>query len=1040
MPSRDDFVSLLCRSGYTFHQAASLPEEYMEDAARRGQDCLGIADRDGVYGAVRAHVAGREFGVRPLVGAEISRIDGPPLHLLAMDLQGYGDLCELISLGRGRADKGESRIRTVDLLPRAGRLILVHRHLESEPAARALREAFGDRLYAGLSRYVVAADAPRIIAALEQARALGALPVVAHPIRFHHPARKPLADVMAAIRSGTTLEEAGHRLPPNSWLRALDPEERQHLYGEWPDALRRTRAVAERCSFSLDELRYHYPAEGVPEGYEPDSWLRHLVREGARRRYPEGVPDDVKRQLRHELNLIAELTYANYFITMHDIVARARAQGILCQGRGSAANSAVCYVLAITSIDPVRSRLLFERFISKERGEPPDIDVDFEHERREEVIQDIYARYGRSRAAMVANFIRYRRRMAVRDVGKTLGFSLEQVDRISGVMHQLRREDASFEEVSHASGLDPTHRRVRLLGELVRQITGFPRHLSIHVGGFVISDLPVHRMVPVEPARKEGRTVIQWDKEDVEDAGLLKIDILSLGMLTAIRKSFELLHEHRGVDLTLASIPPDDRRTFTMIQRADTVGVFQIESRAQMNMLGRLKPACYYDLVVQVAIVRPGPIQGGMVHPYLRRRRGQEPVTYPIPALEPVLERTYGVPLFQEQVMKLAMVAGDFTAGEADRLRRAMGPWRASKGLNPILERLMERMETKGISRTYARQIADQIRGFGEYGFPESHAASFALLAYASSYLKCHYPEVFAAALVNSQPMGFYRPHTILHDAARHGVDVRPLDVNRSRWDCTLEAPMLGGEGPRALRLGLRLVKGLRSELAVRLVAVRDAGGGFRDMEGLVARTGCPAHVLLKLAVAGALDGLIRDEGGDVRQRRVQAIWSAHRFYGDERGILARTPAETRLPAFPGMGRADRLVTEHHHAGTAMDTHPMDLIRPWLKEHRYLDSKTVKQTPSGRRIRTAGLVIVRQRPPTAGGMLFVTLEDEKGFVDLVVPPTVRARFRTPLLTHPILAAEGTLERDGNSSALKVTAVHPLYLADEPIRNASRDFR
>ncbi len=1040
MPERDDYVSLLCRSGYTFHQAASLPEEYMEDAARRGQDVLGVADRDGVYGAVRAHVTGREFGVRPLVGAEITCTDGPPLHLLAMDLQGYGDLCELISRGRGRADKGESRVQLEDVLPRASRLILVHRHLEREPEAGALREAFGDRFYAGLSRYVVAADASRIADVLEQARRLDLLPVVAHPVRFHHPARKPLADVMAAIRAGTTLEEAGHRLPPNRWLRTLDPDERRHLYGDWPEALRRTREVAERCTFSLDEIRYHYPAEGVPEGYEPDSWLRHLVREGTRRRYPGRVPVDVKRQLRYELNLIAELSYANYFITMHDIVARARAQGILCQGRGSAANSAVCYVLEITSIDPVRSRLLFERFISEERGEPPDIDVDFEHERREEVIQDIYGRYGRDRAAMVANFIRYRRRMAVKDVGKTLGFSLEQVDRISGVMHQLRREDASTDEVFHTAGLDPTHRRVRLLGELMRQIIGFPRHLSIHVGGFVISDIPVHRMVPIEPARMEGRTVIQWDKEDVKDAGLLKIDVLSLGMLTAIRKSFDLLREHRRVDLTLASIPADDRSTFKMIQKADTVGVFQIESRAQMSMLGRLKPACYYDLVVQVAIVRPGPIQGGMVHPYLRRRRGLEPVIYPLPELEAVLERTYGVPLFQEQVMKLAMVAGDFTAGEADRLRRAMGPWRASKGLNPILERLMERMEAKGISRTYARQIADQIRGFGEYGFPESHAASFALLAYASSYLKCHYPEVFAAALVNSQPMGFYRPHTILHDAARHGVEVRTLDVNRSRWDCTLEPPVLGGEGPQALRIGLRLVKGLQAELAGRLLAERDAGGPFRDMDELVARTGCPAHVLFKLAVAGAVDELIPGEGLEVRQRRVRAIWSAHRFYGDEGGILARTPVETRLPEFPGMDRADRLVTEHHHAGTSVDTHPLDLIRPWLREHRYLDSVTVKRTPSGRRLRTAGLVIVRQRPPTAAGMLFVTLEDEKGFVDLVVPPSVRKRFRTPLLTHPVLAAEGVLERDGNSAALKVTAVHPLYLADQPIRNVSRDFR
>ncbi len=1040
MPVRDDFVPLLCRSGYTFHQAASLPEEYMEDAACRGTDTLGIADRDGVYGAVRAYTAGREFGVRPLVGAELTRTDGPPLHLLAMDLQGYGDLCELITSGRASAEKGESQVTLADILPRAARLVLVHCHLENEPAAGALREAFGDRFYAGLSRYVVAGDAPRIAAVLERARRFDVLPVVAHPVRFHHPARKPLADVMAAIRAETTLEDAGPRLPPNRWLRILDPDEREHLYGEWPDALRRTRAVAERCTFSLDELRYCYPSEGVPDGYDPDSWLRHRVREGARTRYPGRVPDDVERQLRHELDLIEELRYANYFITMYDIVARARAQGILCQGRGSAANSAVCYVLGITAIDPVRSRLLFERFISRERREPPDIDVDFEHERREEVIQDIYARYGRDRAAMVANFIRYRRRMAIRDIGKTLGFKKEQVDRVGGVMKQYRREEASMDEIFQAAGLDPTHRRVRLLGELVHQIIGFPRHLSIHVGGFVISDIPVHRMVPVEPARMNGRTVIQWDKEDVKDAGLLKIDVLSLGMLTVIRKSFDLLREHRGLDLSLATIPPDDSPTFRMIQKADTVGVFQIESRAQMSMLGRLKPACYYDLVVEVAIVRPGPIQGGMVHPYLRRRRGQEPVTYPLPELEPVLERTYGVPLFQEQVMKLAMVAGDFTAGEADQLRRAMKPWQASQGLNPILEDLRNRMEAKGIPRSYARQIADQIRGFGEYGFPESHAASFALLAYASSYLKCHHPGVFAAALVNSQPMGFYRPHTILHDAARHGVEVRPLDVNHSRWDCTLEAPVSGDGEPWPLRMGLRLVKGLRADLVEALVTTREAGGGYRDMEDLVARTGCPSHALLKLAVTGALDALIPGEEFDTRHRRVRAIWSAHRFFGDERGILARTPAETRLPDFPGMGHADRLVTEHLHAGTSVDTHPIQLIRAWLKEHRYLDSVTVKRTSSGRRVRTAGLVIVRQRPPTANGMMFVTLEDEEGFVDLVIPSSVRKRFRTALVSHPILAAEGILERDGNSAALKVSAVHPLYLADQPIQSMSRDFR
>jgi error-prone DNA polymerase len=1069
------YAPLIVFSNYSFLEGASFPEELVTQAAAFDLPALALTDRDGMYGAVRAHVTAREAGLKLLVGSTISRADGPPVVLLAMSAKGYGAICRLISLGRALCEKGCSAVTTEQIVESCHRhVLLLHPDLHLEKRLAPLADAFKDRFYAVLSRHLRPGDESRLRAVAEGA-ARRRLPLVAAPsVFFHAGNRKELADVLAAVRHGCQVEElTGSRMLPNGTFSLLHPAAFAQIYHDYPEAVSRTLEVVDRCRFSLDELRYHYPSEVVPPGRTPMGHLTELTFRLARERYaagtlPGGIPPEVRVQLERELALIEELNYPNYFLTMHDIVSSARARGILCQGRGSAANSAVCYVLGITAVDPVRSSLLFERFISRERNEPPDIDVDFEHERREEVIQYIYERYGRNRAAMVAEFIRYRTRSAIRDVGKALGLSVSQVTRLSNLASSYKRDcEDWWSKAVRAAGLSPDHPGMRAMQGFVRLIKGFPRHLSIHVGGFIISALPITDLVPVEPARMEGRSVIQWDKEDVEDAGLLKVDILSLGMLTCLRRGFELIRKSKGIELDLVRIPPADPQTYEMIQAGDTVGVFQIESRAQMNMLPRLKPACFYDLVVEVAIVRPGPIQGKMVHPYLKRRQGLAPVEYPLPELEPVLGRTFGVPLFQEQVMKLAMVAAGFTGGEADQLRRAMGTFRSNGRLEGLLDKLMARMEARGISREYAGQIADQIKGFGEYGFPESHAASFALLAYASAYMKRHHPDAFSAALLNSQPMGFYSPATIVEDARRHGLEVRGICVNRSEWDSTLEPPAplgavavagdaslptlrlcadLAGErreqraprGPRrashSLRLGLSLVRGLRRDVAEAIVEERDRAGPFESPEALVRRTRIPSHVLLKLALAGALHGFGLE--------RRQALWHALAVWTGGRSLFAGAsfagPRTLRVAPMPA---CQTVLADIDSSSVFLSLHPFELVRPVAEQkRRYVTSAGLERVPHGRIVTVGGLAITKQRPPTAGGILFLTLEDHEGFVNLVVRPSVLQKHRRALLEEPLLLVEGKVEKgDGvvNVLALQVTG---LRLELGPARPKAREFQ
>jgi error-prone DNA polymerase len=841
---------------------------------------------------------------------------------------------------------------------------------------------------------------------------------------MHVRGRRALQDTLSAVRMRTTLAEAAGRLHPNGERHLRQREELARIY---PRALLdATLDVAGRVSFSLDELRYEYPRELVPEGHTPTSYLRHLTEEGMRRRWPGGVPENLRLQIGRELGLIAELRYEPYFLTVHDIVRHARELGILCQGRGSAANSAVCFCLGITEVDPARMSLLMERFISRERNEPPDIDVDFEHERREEIIQYIYAKYGRERAALTAVVITYCPRSAVRDIGKALGLTGLQVERLARAMQWWDGRRIERERIIEA-GFDPQSPLIRRLMWLAGEVMGFPRHLSQHVGGFVISRGPLSELVPVENAAMPERTVIQWDKDDLDDLGLLKVDVLGLGMLTAIRRSLALINEYRGTHLTLADIPAEDPRVYEMIRRADTVGVFQIESRAQMAMLPRLKPRCYYDLVIEVAIVRPGPIQGDMVHPYLRRRNEEEPVTYPSPEVERVLARTLGVPIFQEQVMQLAIVAAGFTPGEADQLRRAMAAWKRRGGLGPFEHKLLEGMRKRGYTPGFAQQIFRQILGFGEYGFPESHAASFALLVYVSAWLKYHEPAAFTCALLNSQPMGFYAPTQLVQCARRHGVRVRPVDVNASCWDCTLER---GEAGEPALRLGLRLVKDLSESGARALVNARSAGP-FTGLQDLQERTRLGARDLGALAGSGAL--------ACISGHRHRAAWDVE---GVEppMPLLSGVRVPEGIPLLRSPSEGEDIVADYETLGLTLGRHPLALLRARLRREGIASAAEVWESTHGSRVHVAGLVITRQRPGSAGGVVFATLEDETGCVNLIIWQSVAERQRRVLLQSRLLGAWGEVQRQGD--VLHVIAArledHSTLLGR--LRVGSRDFR
>lgn len=1026
------YAALWCKSNYSFLEGASHPEELVEEAYSLGLRALALTDRDGVYGAVRAFVKARELGVHLITGSQVTLTDGSVLNLLAMDRGGYANLCQLITLGRLRNPKGTCSVTWEEVCAHAEGLIalwggdrsLLVAQREPLPALELLRDAFGDRLYALATRHLRASEVSEEERLRERAKAAQVPWVAGTEVLYHTAARRDLQDVLTCIGHGVTLRNAGRRTRPNAEHDLKTPHRMAALYLDAPGALERSLEVASRCSFSFAELRYRYPSERLPDGKTSAEWLCQLSHEGARQRYPKGVPPAVREQIDKELALIEELDYCGYFLTMWEIVQFCRRNGILCQGRGSAANSAVCYCLGITAVDVSRVELLFERFLSRERAEPPDIDLDIMHDRREEVIQFVYEKYGRSHAAMVANVIRYRARSAVREVGKVLGFPETGVDRLAKLL--LHHEGMSEEPLHQAgfTGDNPAHQHwLRLIDE----IQDFPRHLSIHPGGFLLGHEAVSTLVPIENGAMEDRTVIQWDKDDIESLGLFKVDLLGLGALTQLDHAFTLLERHYDRPLSMRTIPADDTATFDQICEGDTIGVFQIESRAQMAMLPRLKPRTYYDLVIEVSIVRPGPITGGMVHPYLRRRNGEEEVTYPHACLEPVLRKTLGVPLFQEQVMQLAMVAADYTPGEADQLRRDMAAWRRSGRIERHRERLVSRMMNKGIAQEFAERVFEQIRGFGEYGFPESHAASFALIAYATSWLKQHYPDVFTCALLNSQPMGFYSPATIVEDTKRHGVEVRPIDVRHSDWNCTLEA----NGRHHAVRMGLRYVKGLSENRDWAPFERARSERPFTSLDDLVARTGLDEGVLTKLAEAGALAGFGRG--------RRDALWGAFGLAPGRHDTLDLRVAE-RAPGFDALSFGETIAWDYQTTAHSTRGHPLEPFREELERQGLPDARSIAQMQDSTQVRYAGLVICRQRPGTASGVTFMTLEDETGFVNLIVWKRVFDEYRVLAKTASFLGVRGTLQcQDGVVHLIAEELWLPRLRERKPERVASRDF-
>ena len=1254
------YAELHCRTNFSFLEGASHPDELVNRAAELGYAALAVTDRNSVAGVVRAHAAAKEAGLKLLIGAEVTPADAPPVVLLATDRKAYGNLCRLLTLGRRRAPKGECELTFADVADHADGLLacvpLVRRpseavgangrnatngkklkiencklkiakcHESPDPnfqfsifnfqfSIPSYRDAFPGRCYALAELHHGPNDRAALQRMMRVAAEAGVRLVASNDVHYHVPQRRFLQDVLTAIRHGCTVAELGGRMFPNAERYLKSAEQMRELFADCPDAVARTAEVAERCTFSLDELRYEYPHELCPPGTTPFRFLEQLTWAGAHRRFPRGIPANVRGLIEHELRLIEELRYETYFLTVWDLVRFARGRGILCQGRGSAANSVVCYCLEVTSVDPERIDVLFERFISKERNEAPDIDVDFEHERREEVIQYVYEKYGRDRAGMAATVICYRARSAVRDVGKALGLSLDRVDVIAKSMSHI--SDDKFASRVREGGLDPQSRVGRQFVALVREILDFPRHLSQHVGGLVLTEGPLCELVPIENAAMQDRTVIQWDKDDLETLGLLKVDCLALGMLTAIRKAFDMIADcglqiadlsvascqlsvaDQGVEdgrttpatpfpkpqgvppgrhpetlgprpspirnpkseirnrLSLASVPPEDPAVYEMIQRADTIGVFQIESRAQMSMLPRLRPNCYYDLVIEVAIVRPGPIQGDMVHPYLRRRNGEEPVDFPDERIREVLEKTMGVPIFQEQAMRLAVVAAGFTPGEADQLRRAMGAWRKRGVMEKFRKKLIDGMHANGYSAEFAERLFKQISGFGEYGFPESHAASFALLVYVSAWLKRHHPAAFTAALLNSQPMGFYAPAQLVDDARKHGVEVREVDVNASGWDCGLEVggrrsedgepgtqysevvnesspggttssslgrkpqgaePQYSPEPRRgdivamsrcrpsgardsgsseflgltpqatrcrpsgtestdhgtqysarkaesrethpslksqvstlnsqpsaiALRLGFRLVSGLPRTAVETIVAARDAGGPFASFEDFTHRTRLSNAVLKRLAAVDAFRSL--------KTNRRTALWKAIRSVGfnprETTFAWVKTHAtnadehEEDEPAveLPSMSPQEEVVADYRTVGLSLRGHPMQFLRPLLENLRVTPNADLADVEADRRYKIAGLVLLRQRPSTAKGITFVTLEDETGTANLIVRQDVWDRFHRVAARASAMVAHGQLQRAQGVIHLLVDRLEDLsaLVADAQVR--SRDFR
>ena len=1025
-PTAPPYAELQVTSNFSFLRGASHPDEMVERAAELGYRALALTDRNTLAGVVRAHEAARRTGLHFIPGARLDLADGPSLLCLPTTRHGYGRLSRLITTGRRRAPKGECHLTREDVTAATdpnGHLFIAVPPVTPDPHFADDLAWYRDHLPAPLhlaATHYHRGDDDRRLAHLATLATSHNIPLVATgDIHQHDPSRRRLHDTLTCIREHCTIDTAGWRLEANAERHLKSPAQLAHLFRNHPDALANTVAIADQCRFSLSELRYEYPDEVAEDGRTPRETLASLTWTGAAERYPDGIPPKVRATIEHELALIAQLNYEPYFLTVEDIVRKARELGILCQGRGSAANSAVCYCLGVTSVDPAQIDLLFERFVSAERDEVPDIDVDFEHERREEVIQYIYGKYGRERAGLTATVITYRVKSALRDVGKAMGLSEDVIGRLlSMVSWRSKPVDG---ERAREEGFDPGDRRLALTLELARELYGFPRHLSQHTGGFVISRGPLCEIVPIENAAMEDRTVIEWNKDDLEVLGLIKVDVLGLGMLTCIRKAFALLEEHCGVRHTLESVPQEDPATYGMIQRGDTVGVFQIESRAQMAMLPRLKPATFYDLVIEVAIVRPGPIQGDMVHPYLRRRQGREAVEYPSEELRQVLRKTLGVPLFQEQVMRIAIVAAGFTPAEADQLRRAMASFRNPGTIHSFRDKFIEGMTGRGYTRDFAERCFRQIEGFGEYGFPESHAASFAHLAYVSSWLKCHYPAVFACALLNSQPMGFYAPAQIVRDARDHGVEVLAADVNESEWDCTLEG---AGDGALALRLGLRRIRGLKEEDAERVTA--DRGDGYRSPLDLWRRTGISPAVLTRLAGADAFTsvGLNRRQAGWAVRAMSEAgplplFESAEDGRAASRSADADQAADTHPapgngrvrpePALPTMTVGEQVAADYRTTGLSLKHHPVALLRRRLDERGVLPAKELERLNDGDRAVVAGIVLTRQRPGK-GIVMFVTLEDETGTANLVVFPSVYENQRRDTLAARLMMCRGKVQK------------------------------
>jgi error-prone DNA polymerase len=1006
-----DYAELHCCSSFSFLKGASMPEELVERSVALGYSALAITDECSMAGVVRAHAEAKKTGLHLLLGSEFVLEDGLRLVCLAMNREGYGNLCELITLARQRSAKGAYHITRADFesCPEAPHLaclsdclvLLIPRRDQADDSLiadiRWAQSLFPGRCWAAVERLLHAGEEV-LSKRIRQAVELTSMPLVAAgDVHMHDRAHKPLQDTMTAIRLGQPLSECGYALQPNAEQHLRTRLELAQLYP--PELLQETLSVAALCTFSLDELRYEYPDEltGTDETYT--EYLRRRVEEGMRWRFPKGASTKVRKQIEHELKLIAELKYEPYFLTVFDIVSFARSQGILCQGRGSAANSAVCYCLGITEIDPERSNLLFERFISRERNEPPDIDVDFEHQRREEVIQYIYRRYGNDRAAIAATVITYRTRSAVQDVGKALGLDMERIRRLSASFAWWDKSSDINKRLSE-NGFDPDSRVIRKLILLTTLLYGYPRHLSQHVGGFVLTRDKLCRIVPIENAAMPDRRIIQWDKDDLAEVGLMKVDVLALGMLSAIRRTLDLISTRRGIPFQMQDIPPKDKETFDMICKADTIGVFQIESRAQMSMLPRLKPRTFYDLVVEVAIVRPGPIQGDMVHPYLRRKQGLEKADYLGEEMKTALGRTYGVPIFQEQVMQLAMLAAGFTSDEADQLRRSMAAWKRKGGLGPFHKKLIEGMTSRGYPREFAERIFRQIEGFGEYGFPESHAASFALLVYVSAWLKCHEPAAFLCAMLNSLPMGFYSASQLIQDARRHGVVIRPVDVTISNWECALEEQEDRALQP-SVRLGLSRVKGMGLEATTRIAEAREIAP-FENPTDLANRASLNTAEIRALASADTLQTL--------SGHRRQTLWTVAPHI-TQRDLMRHAPVKETLPAIPAAPEGEEIIADYASTRLTLRRHPLALLRPKLARMNLRSAMELSDYPTGRLVRTTGIVTCRQRPGTASGVMFVTLEDETGITNVVLWNQIILKHRREALNSKLLTVYGVWQSE-----------------------------